>query len=170
MRCRSRLFVLACLGALVACSCGVAADMVGGKSRTDCGKTGATNTLILARLESPYVSLVSGCTRMMDGGMRAGQTRFAVARVAAEDLDLLLSEAGVEATSVSSLDDDAIEGPQSFDVEIAPLEGPWAPGDRLSYRDEISADGFVWNRYMAWGDEVDGPDYLVMVQLETPGQ
>jgi len=151
-------------------ACGNTIDLVGGESATACGKIGASHTLELAGFEQPNIDIVSGCTHKTTRGMRGGQTRYAVARVDADELASALQSAGVSPRRASAADDDALTGPPSFEVKLTPLGGTWSTGDRLSFRDTRVAAGLEWERYVAWGEETGGNSYLIMAHLRQPGQ
>jgi hypothetical protein len=154
-----------------------AQDPLGGESTT-CGQDEGQAILRSGGFDDGGVTVVDGCTHTVTG-LRAGSVRTAIARVEPDRITSVLEEGDVQVDDASSSRFDA-EAPSlggayelSFDVEITPDRQPWRTGQRLSVRDDVdetgqsvAPDDGTWRRYVAWGREAPGDDYLLMVRLE----
>ena len=155
-----------------------------GGASTTCGQTEGQAILDDGGFTGTQVVLVDGCT-YSDSGARSGEIRTAIARVGADQISDVLEGAQVDVQSASSSRFDA-ESPElggvykkaghplSFDVMLTADGQPWQEGERLTIRDAVDGDGQrvergegKWDRYVAWGREQNGDDYLVMVRLEN---
>ena len=78
-----------------------------------------------------------------------------------------LESGGVDPVEASSSPEQALTGLDSFDVAATPKGENWDEGEQLSYRDVVAGQGGPPYRYVAWGQQIDGTQYLLTVRLGT---
>jgi len=151
-------------GAFLVASCSLAD--IGGRETHVCSDEIAESTVSRGGLQLGAHIILEGCRDQAEGGLREGETRIAVVRLSLSELSKALGYANIRTSEASRSTSNAKEGPPSFDVLVTPLGEPWRPGERLTLADRVHANGRTWNRYVAWGQERSGSDYLLMVELE----
>lgn len=52
-------------------------------------------------------------------------------------------------------------------VNTSPRDREWRDGEALSFRDRVSIDGDLWDRYIEWGRGTDGDGYFIHVLLDV---
>lgn len=109
---------------------------------------------------------MEGCTEIYEG-LREGEQRTSVAKGDESAVNDALESGGVDLAQASSSPFEARTAPTSFDVPTTPSDQQWQEGERLSHRDKVEYRGREWDRYVAWGREQGGEDYMVVVVLET---
>lgn len=136
------------------------------RSTTTCNVDEAKETLDAARLIVDELTVLEGCTRVVTG-LRSGEVRSAVAVGTEEAILDALNVANVDTSRASSSFMDAVGLPDSFDVREIPIGGTWREGDRLNFRDRVDFRDRPWGRYVSWGQEHDGEDFMIGIILEV---
>lgn len=131
----------------------------------DCELDGGQATFQMAGMDSEGLTIVDSCVTSHTGVLPS-ETRTVVASGSRDAVTVALETGGVDPIEASSSFDDALLGPESFDVAITPRGEEWQQGDRLAYRDVLDGHDLRY-RYVAWGERVDGDQYLLMVRLST---
>lgn len=131
-----------------------------------CGVDEAHETFAAAGFKVDELMVLEGCTRVVTG-LRAGEVRGAVA-IGTEDAVLEALQSGSVDSSLgpSPVGDHYILR-DSFDVRVTPFDGTWHEGDRLSARDSVDFRDRPWNRYVLWGQERDGENFMIGIILEV---
>lgn len=140
-----------------------------GDESTSCGMDEAHETFAAASFPVDKLTVLEGCTRVVTG-LRSGEVRGAVA-IGTEDAVLEALQSGSVNSSLGSLGPSPVGGhyilPDSFDVRVTPFDGTWREGDRLSARDSVDFRDRPWDRYVLWGQERDGENYMIGIILEV---
>ena len=145
---------------LAACSCSVLHDV-----SEDCELGGAQTTLRLAGMESEGLSIIESCVTYHSGAFPT-ETRTVVASGSRDAVMVALESGGVDPIEATSSFDDALQGPESFDVAVTPRGEEWQQGERLAHRSALSGHDLRY-RYFAWGKQAHGDQYLLMLRLGT---
>lgn len=152
--------LLVCLCFLVLASCSALDD-----ASEDCGLAGGQTTLQIAGMESADLTIVESCITSNTGILPA-ETRIVVASGSRDAVMAALEAGDVDPLEASPSFDDALRGPESFDVAVAPRGEEWRLGERLAYRDVLDGHDLRY-RYVAWGKQLDGDQYVLMLRLGT---
>lgn len=143
---------------LAACSCSILHD-----ASEDCELDGGQTTFQMAGMESEGLTIIESCVTSHTGVLPT-ETRTVVASGSRDAVMAALETGGIDPIEASSLFDDALRGPESFDVVVTPRGEEWQQGERLAHRDVLDGHDLRY-RYAAWGKQTDGDQYLLVLRL-----
>lgn len=140
-------------------------SLIGDESRS-CGEDEGRETLEAASLDYSALTVVEACSEVFQG-FRSGERRGVVARADEAAVYLSLRRAGIDVDQGSFSGSEARANLDSFVVEDTPRGQAWRRGELLTYSDQVTHRDRDWDRYVAWGRERGGDDYLIEVILEV---
>ncbi len=153
--------LLVCVCFLAASSC----SMIAAHSE-DCDPDDGQTTLQLAGMESEGLTVIESCVRSSTG-IRPNENRTVVASGSREAVEAALETGGVDLLEATPSNAGSLRGPESFEVQGTSLGEEWQEGEMLVVRDVVDGQGGPPYRYVAWGKQTDGDQYLLHLRLGT---
>jgi hypothetical protein len=130
-----------------------------------CGLGDGHDALEVSALGTEGLTVVEGCTDTYRS-LRPGERRVVVLRGDQASIIEALRTGGIDPELGSSTGYPPSEALDSFDVGFTPFGAEWQQGEALSFHDRIDHRGRSWERRVAWGRELMGDGFMLLVDLE----